>query len=223
MVKRLIDVGASLNVVVDNPGHESEGHDTPLQAALKARNHPLVDTLLAAGANPNQCTDWGPPVLGLAARAGDIDSMRLLLAHGAKINASCNLTALTAVASDGKPDMVSFLLSAGADVNIVSTKGVTGDETALAGAAKAGHIEIMQTLLAAHADVHKRGDAALFAAISGGQVEAVRILLAAGANANARDPLGGPYATPLALAEAGGGNDHSTAILDLLRERGARP
>ncbi|KGO78302.1 hypothetical protein PITC_059150 [Penicillium italicum] len=76
------------------------------------------------------------------------------------------------------------LLRAGADIN---TR--LNDKTALQAAAAGGHLEVVQTLLAAKADVNapptEFGRTALQAAAEGGHLKVVQTLLAAKADANA--------------------------------------
>jgi len=145
----------------------------------------LIQRLLEAGANPNLQLKLFPPYRSLrddrgadgvltvgttpllrAAKAGDLDAMRLLLAHGA--NASLpnvrGVTPLMAAAGTGSTAIdtrgryktqaqavaaVAQLLDHGVDVNQRDNNG----QTALFGAATWGWNDVVRTLVARDADV----------------------------------------------------------------------
>ncbi|KAH8808798.1 hypothetical protein F5884DRAFT_858319 [Xylogone sp. PMI_703] len=127
----------------------------------------------------------------------------------------------------GNPELVDFildsenigLLNAGADVNAVVDifSRRSRSCTALQAAAKGGHLEIVELLIRANADVNasparSNGRTALQAAAEGGHLELVERLLAANADINApRGKLGGRAA--LEAAVAGG---HLTVVERLL-------
>lgn len=68
----------------------------------------------------------GEPIVTLAARRGDLNTVRWLLIHGADSGdmSQEGLTALHYAAFRGHADMVELLLSYGADVNLADTRGV---------------------------------------------------------------------------------------------------
>ena len=116
---------------------------------------------------------------------------------------------------DKEFDFAKMLIAAGADVNVKSNWGWTP----LILAARIGHTEIAQLLIAAAGvDVNARCNlsrTALIWAAKNGHTEIAQLLIAAGADLNARDCLG---ETALMSAEAG---EH-TKIAQLLRDAGAR-
>ena len=150
--------------------------------------------------------------LGSAARQGDIESVKELLAQGANVNGQDDhgWTALMAVLDNGmKPpsqvpqlglpslvymDTVRFLLTRGADVNAKTELGVTPLMLALSN----GQTEAVTLLLTHGADVNARnsvGKSPLMYAISDShtaqeQTAHTELLLARGADANARDDAG---------------------------------
>jgi uncharacterized protein len=145
----------------------------------------LVDILLKAGANPNLQLKLFPPYRSLrddrgadtllsigatpllrAAKAGDLEAMKLLLAHGANPNlpTATGITPLMAAAGNGAAGLdtrgryktqaqaveaVTLLLASGVDVNSRDHNG----QTALFGAALWGWNDLVKTLAAHNADV----------------------------------------------------------------------
>jgi ankyrin repeat protein len=101
-------------------------------------------------------------------------------------------TPLMTCARTGSADAVAMLLAQGADVN---GKEPTQNQTALMWAAAEQHPQVLQTLIAAHADLRahtKRGFTALHFAARTGDLESTRILLDAGVDVNIRaQPDGG--------------------------------
>ncbi len=85
-----------------------------------------------------------------AAQSGDVDTLTLMIAAGANVNASVkgDGSPLIAAARNGHPDAVELLLRNGADID----KVVYGDENALIGAAWSGDLAMVKLLLAAGAD-----------------------------------------------------------------------
>ncbi len=89
----------------------------------------------------------GRRALNWAALANSVPALRVLLAHGATINAT-NLTGFTAAhhaAEAGSADAMKFLIASGADVTIPNTDGRLPIDTARAN----GHVEVIQLLEAA--------------------------------------------------------------------------
>lgn len=145
----------------------------------------LVEILLEAGANPNLQLKLFPPYRSLrddrgadtlltigatpllrAAKAGDLEAMKLLLAHGANPNlpTATGITPLMAAAGNGSAGLdtrgryktqaqaveaVNVLLASGVDVNGRDHNG----QTALYGAAQWGWNDLVKTLAAHNADV----------------------------------------------------------------------
>ncbi len=145
----------------------------------------MIELLLKAGANPNAQLKLFPPfrqigsdrgadqmltvgttALIRAAKAGDTDGIRLLLAHGAKpdLSNSLGITPLMAAAGLGSNeidtrgkyvtqktanDSIDLLVAAGAEINAVDNSG----RSALHGAAYWGWDDVVKNLVAHHADL----------------------------------------------------------------------
>ena len=129
--------------------------------------------------------------LEAAAAEGDTETVKVLLAGGADVNAKekRGMTALMLAAGDGHIETVEVLLTGGADINAKSKDGMT----ALMLAAGDGHIETVKVLLAGGADVDakaKDGMTALIRAAEFGHTETVKVLLAGGAEVNVKDKDG---------------------------------
>ncbi|MGB2795946.1 MAG: ankyrin repeat domain-containing protein, partial [Phycisphaerae bacterium] len=143
-----------------------------------------------------------PEPLVWAARGGQMEVARMLLARGASVNAwtRWNETALHAAAEAGKADMVTFLLQMGTDVNDQGG----GGRTPLHEAAREGHVEAARRLLAAGARVDQESmyeGTSLHVAAHAGKTEMVRLLVAAGADLEKGDEC---RSTPLQNAVRGG-------------------
>ena len=110
-------------------------------------------------------------------------------------------TALTLACAGGHADLVSLLLSRGAEIEHRDKKGFTP----LILASTAGHMEIVEMLLDSGSDIEAQSDrtkdTALSLACSGGRLEVVEVLLQRGANKEHRNVS--DY-TPLSLAASGG-------------------
>ena len=163
---------------------------------------------------------WGPPPeapVADAARAGDLEAVRLLLQRGADVNApqGDGMTALHWAAEQDDLEMVSTLLFAGA--NTISTTR-NGGYTALHLAARAGNADVMAALIDAGANVNARscsGATALHFAAGSADPKAVGVLLDRGMDP---DPRESAYdQTPLMWAAA---YDH-VEVVRLLLERGS--
>jgi ankyrin repeat protein len=93
-------------------------------------------------------------VLMTAARTGNVDVVKALLAHGAHVNATEHLrgqTALMWAVAEAHLDVVEILIRHGADVHARSMRG----STPLLFAARAGDLESARALIAAGADVNE--------------------------------------------------------------------
>lgn len=117
--------------------------------ALAAKNIKGATEIMKNGLNPNAKYD-SCPMLYVVVRFGNLEMLKWLVEHGAKVNAEDDqgVTPLIVAASLGKSEMVSYLMSKGADVNHVGN-----DHRTPASEAKAnGHKEILSMLKAAGAD-----------------------------------------------------------------------
>ncbi|XP_061043170.1 ankyrin repeat domain-containing protein 65 [Eubalaena glacialis] len=153
----------------------------------------------------------------VAAAAGQSAALRLLLTHGARVDArdGAGATALGVTADLGRRQDMEMLLEHGADPSLKDRHG----RSALHRAAAGGHLLAVQLLAAWGAEVDARdtlGLTPLHHAARGGHMEVAGHLLARGAKV---DAAGWLHMTPLHLAvERGHG---STA--ELLLSRGASP
>ena len=146
---------------------------------------------------------------------GHLDTVQVLLTHGANVNTHGGLygTALHAASSKGHDDVVRLLLEHGADVN-----SQDGEQfTPLRAASSQGYDEVVRLLLEHKADVNIQDrdyGTALQTASFGGYVKVVQMLLGFRANLHARDGL---YCTALHAASSQGHDE----VVRLLLERGA--
>jgi len=122
--------------------------------AADAGHMPMLQYLLAWGANPNDRTWSGTTPLHAAARNGHLDAVQFLLASGADINlvddeGRTPLHVAVVGATPGNEHVVWALLEARAGVNIADIHG----NTPLHAAAESGsNTQIVQMLLEAGAD-----------------------------------------------------------------------
>ena len=82
---------------------------TPLSLAATNGSARMIELLLKAGADPNAALPEGETVLMTAARTGNPDAIKVLLAHDANVNAKENTlgeTALMWAAAENHPDAV---------------------------------------------------------------------------------------------------------------------
>jgi uncharacterized protein len=139
-----------------------------------------------------------------------VDAVKMLLAHGAKVNEREPVkgqTALMWAASEGNAAAAEMLLEFGAGIQAKSKAGFT----ALLFAVRNAHIEAVKTLLAHGANVNDTapdGTSALNMAVVNAYFEVAAVLLDHGADPNAPDPRGSALHTLAWLRKPGsdGGN-----------------
>jgi ankyrin repeat protein len=127
-VKLLLQRGADVNA------RSAMGNTALILAARPADSHDAVELLLSRGADVKATNIAGATALMSAVAGGDADSVRLLLKHGAAVNASPTFdvtgfvigggrSALMWAAFRGDTKIISRLIDAGADVNAEGTFG----------------------------------------------------------------------------------------------------
>lgn len=179
-----------------NPNNLSHRGNSPLDFAVRNGDEPIVRFLLEAGADPNGFRAYD--LLGdnhspmfIAFEAGRLDLVKLLLAHGARVDDLNNVgtTALMQAACYPHVDVLAFLVEHGQSVNASNRYGYS----ALMCAASSGCDENIRFLLGKGADLHAKTKNrtrnhrldqpynALEAATLEGQPFAMEILLDAGA------------------------------------------
>lgn len=129
---------------------------SPLRQAILQARPGIVEALLSGGAKADSTS------VGLAARTGNLEALRALLADKAPVNDSYfrrgapgqgYTTPLHDAVDGGNVEAVRLLIAEGADVNAVPSFG----STALRLAVAAGRVEIVRVLLAAGADLGRKG------------------------------------------------------------------
>jgi hypothetical protein len=142
--------------VLDGPkpprvDHRPTNHHTALTVAVKHDHLPVVEALLARGANPNMALPGSrlTPLM-MAAREGRAGLVKVLLARGARVNDQDNRggTALMLAASNNWPEVMIVLLAKGARVDDQDSHG----RTALMLAITKRKPEVMKILLDRGAD-----------------------------------------------------------------------
>jgi len=111
------------------------------------------------------CVSTEPPTpIVMAARSGDVTTIRTLAAAGTDLNAlgRNEWTPMMHAIHKGQTEAVSALIAAGADVNRLTPSGMSALEMAVGN----GQTEIVRRLLEAGANPRKRG--VFVAAVSGG-------------------------------------------------------
>jgi ankyrin repeat protein len=162
--------------------------DLRLVTALKNQNLAAARPLIRQRALVNTPDVDGSTPLQWAAHWNDLETVKALLAAGAKPNVSnrYGVTPLHEAATIGSAPVVNALLRAGAPVNAVYGEG----ETALMLASRSGSVESVKLLLEAGADANVaekfRGQTALMLAAAENHGPVVKALLAAGAQPNTR-------------------------------------
>ena len=113
LVRRLVRAGAKVDVVNDFGA-------TPMSEAAVLADAVLLGALVEAGASVESPNADGQTALMIVARTSRVDAARVLLQHGANVNAVekwRGQTALMWATAQSQPAMVRALIAAGADVN----------------------------------------------------------------------------------------------------------
>jgi uncharacterized protein len=159
------------------------------------------------------------PALVVAARDGDFDAVRTLLAKRINVNeiARDGSTAVLWAVHHSDLRMVRALAAAGANLNAANRYGVTP----LLEASRAGDTPVIAELLKSGADVkksvHPEGETPLMAVSRAGKLDAVELLLKAGSDPNAADT----YQKQTALMRAA--EEGHADVINALLAAGANP
>jgi len=162
--------------------------DLRLVTALKAQDTTKARALIRQRVDPNVADAEGMTALHWAAHWNDLDTVKLLIAAGAKAKTAnrYGVTPLHEAATVGNAAMVNALVKAGADINAAYGEG----ETPLMTAAHSGSIEVVKLLIEGGAKVNNaesfRGETALMFAAVENHALVVKALIDAGADVNAR-------------------------------------
>ena len=141
-IEQLIAQGADVNrrpsllLVALRPGYDRD----------------VVQLLLENGADVDERSFWGYTTLYLAVKHRDTELVKILLAHGANVNAFGNSEVLYLAASNGDVAMAQLLIAKGADVSARNLY----ERTPLHVAAVKGRTSLAELLLANGADVNAR-------------------------------------------------------------------
>lgn len=222
VVQALLAANADVNAT---RGHNAT-EDTALALAVRNGHLNVVQALLAANADVNA---GSIPALYVAAMVGNPDMVRVLLAAKPDLDWRDSLIGATALMqalapfrinasnqarpSSGRWDVARLLVEAGANVNVMTKTGVTALMLA-AQESSPNSLAMVQTLLAAHADVN-----------GGGTAAARQGLITLTPIANGGNPQSysrGGY-TALGLAASAGSVEIVQALLDANAQRAANP
>jgi len=181
VVQRLLDRRVSVDAV-DRPGR------TALWYAARSGATNAARLLIAAGADVQHrgATGLRNTVLMESAGRGQLESVKLLLQHGAQLEGCDNNghTALNRAANSGQSNVVRYLIQHGANVNVTNERGWT----ALMQAVEFNQLESVQLLIEGGADVNavrSYGKTALMDAAADSTIEIVQCLLEHGAKVSA--------------------------------------
>lgn len=193
----LLDVRREVEAVENLDPHPRDAYgNSPLHDVARRGLLQVAELLLDEGAyDVNLANGMGDVALHMSAAAGHSTMTKLLVEHGAHIDAQTlwGMTPLwwSASGGDGRKhiQVARFLLARGADVNIRTT----ANQTILMEAARQGHADMAQILVDAGVDVNAReglGETALHKAAAAGHTEIVRVLVSAGLSVDARNLAG---------------------------------
>jgi uncharacterized protein len=222
LVKALLARGAKTNV-------SNAYGSSPLAEAVRVANVNIVSMLLDSGADANRANEDGETPVMLAASTGVVKVAEVLVRHGADVNLReqfRNQSALMWAAAESHPEMVAFLVSKGAAVNVRAAANDWGEQmtveprvqyrptgglTPLLYASRSGCSGCVEALLKGGADIdlpNPDGMTPMMMAIDNSHFELAKYLLEKGANPNTWDWWG---RTPLYAAVNMRGGLDSTA------------
>jgi ankyrin repeat protein len=189
-------------------------YSLPLSQAVASEEIEVVRELIAKGETTNgrdaNYDDITP--LFIAVENGNYDIAKLLLDHGANVNAADkrNRTPLMFLDDDATVELVDLLLRAGADIHAKDDNG----NSVLLATLRSIDVTVLNALIAAGADINvtdESGDTLLIKAAEENAVAKIKALLDAGADVNVRNNAG----------ESAWDRTSNIEIESLLIERGA--
>jgi ankyrin repeat protein len=211
-----MEVDAEETVTVGGIG--AVEYELPLLQAVSEENTDEIKSLIANGASVNAKDKNydGITAIFVAVESGNIETVRILLDYGAKVNVrdAEKRTPLMRLDSDAMPKLVKLLLNYGAKINAVDAEG----NNVLHHVAFNVNSEVLQTLIVEGADINAQnedGQTPLMIAAEYENLNCVKALLDAGATVNLRDKSS---KTALGIAKD---NDY-TEIAELLISFGAK-
>jgi len=213
----LLEKGAQVNTVDKNGA-------TPLHTAAENNYAPFVKVLLEHGADiemKHKKYSTTPLHTAVLSWKSGIETMRILLAAGANINAKDDTlrTPLFLALARNNTERLKFLLDNVADPNAQANDG----ETPLHSAMTTGDLSIIELLINAGAKIEIKdnwGSTPLHRAVYYGKVDAVKFLIEKGANPDTKDNNG---KKPLDIArEKNAFNVVNTDIVNFLTARTAK-
>ena len=188
-----------LVVLLFSPIGQALGQVQTIWAAALAGDTVALQAAIDSGTDPNSRRSDGYAAIHLAAKQGQLASVKVLLANGASIEERDHKHAHTAVhkaAWASRPEVLAFLLAAGADPN---PRDTDGDMVPLHWATDRRIAKLLLTAGANPDAADIYGETPLHTAASRKHAEVVAALLAGGANPNLKNADG---QTPLHIAAA---------------------
>ena len=212
IVELLLEKGANPEIAPSGPEAEERSISgwTPLYAAIKSRQYPVVKLLLRNGANPNAVTSLGSTPFLLASEIGDLEVIKCFVENGANLDYSpsgkeaddLNITGQTALfmaTLKEQNDVVQYLIEKGSKVNVKNRYGVSP----LLLCAEGGNETLVKLLVSVGADVNMSpsgelatehilaGQTPLYGAAKKGHYHICKFLIEKGAQVNAETMVSG--------------------------------
>jgi ankyrin repeat protein/thiol-disulfide isomerase/thioredoxin len=157
IARRLLAAGADVNLPRNC---KPPPRDTPLMYAAGSMPPDFLNELISKGAHVNATTEDGHTAVGWAALGGNLETMKVLVDHGAEINIRhgkadgyVGWPIITAV-RQGDVKLIDFLLAHGVDIN---TRGSHG-KTLLMYAVQQDKVDAAKLLIARGVNVFARAD-----------------------------------------------------------------
>ncbi len=163
-----------------------------------------IEQCIADGVDINESEKGGYTALQIASKYGQLEIVKYLIEHGAKINQQVELddipvvegvieygdTALMYASHSGHLDVVSYLIDMGADVNLKDFKYSTA---LIRASTDDGHLEVVRFLIDSGADINAKNisnNGVLTLALWSDNFDIGRYLIKSGVDINATDETG---------------------------------